>query len=97
MRSIENASEEQKGSQVLIFELFKSWGSCLDVNKLEMIIRQLPPELQKEVEDFVLFLLEKKANKRKKESFLKQDWAGGLKEYRNIYTSFYYRFFFSFY
>jgi len=59
----------------------------LDVNKLEMIIRQLPPELQKEVEDFVFFLLEKKANKRKKESFLKQDWAGGLKEYRNIYTS----------
>ena len=59
----------------------------LNINKLQIIIKQLPPELQKEVEDFALFLLEKKANKRKKESFLNQDWAGGLKEYRNVYTS----------
>jgi len=59
----------------------------LNSNKLEIIIKQLPPELQKEVEDFALFLLEKRANKRKKKSFLNQDWAGGLKEYRNVYTS----------
>ena len=59
----------------------------LNINKLKMIIKQLPPELQKEVEDFALFLLEKKAKKRKKKKYLKQNWAGGLKEYRDVYTS----------
>lgn len=54
---------------------------------LENLIKKLPPELQKEVEDFALFLLEKKVKEKKKEKFLKQDWAAGLKEYRNTYTS----------
>lgn len=48
-------------------------------------IKELPPELQQEVEDFVNFLMEKKAAKHGKK--LRQDWAGALKEYRNTYTS----------
>ncbi len=58
-----------------------------DVQKLGNIIKKLPPELQREVEDFVLFLLEKKVKIKKKRKFLKQDWAGELKEYKNVYTS----------
>jgi len=53
--------------------------------RLKDLIDQLPPELQQEVEDFVEFLMEKKGKKKGKK--LKQDWAGGLKEYRNQYTS----------
>jgi hypothetical protein len=48
-------------------------------------IRELPPELQREVEDFVNFLMEKKGAKHGRK--LRQDWAGMLKEYRNQYTS----------
>jgi len=59
----------------------------LNIYSLESIIKQLPSELQKEVEDFALFLLEKKVKNKKREKFLKQDWAGGLREYRDIYTS----------
>ena len=49
------------------------------------IIKELPPELQKEVEDFVNFLKEKQS--RKLEKKLRQDWAGALRDYRNQYTS----------
>lgn len=52
---------------------------------IEEKIRELPPELQQEVEDFVQFLLEKRAHKRGRK--LRQDWAGALKEYRGQYTS----------
>ena len=45
------------------------------------IVKQLPPELQKEVEDFVNFLKEKKAHQRGKK--LRQDWAGALRDYRD--------------
>lgn len=52
---------------------------------VEELIKKLPPELQKEVEDFIRFLLEKQKKKQRRK--LKMDWAGGLKEYRNQYTS----------
>ena len=45
----------------------------------------LPQELQAEVTDFVDFLLTKKAKKKTKTP--KLDWMGGLKEYREQYTS----------
>ncbi len=48
-------------------------------------IKELPPELQQEVGDFVEFLLEKRAKKKGK--FLRQDWAGALSEYREQYTA----------
>ncbi|HSE82992.1 MAG TPA: DUF2281 domain-containing protein [Thermodesulfobacteriota bacterium] len=49
------------------------------------MIGELPPELQKEVEDFVQFLKEKRGRKAGKK--LRQDWAGALKDYREQYTS----------
>lgn len=52
---------------------------------VEEKIKKLPPELHKEVEDYVDFLLARAKRKRGKK--LKLDWAGGLKEYRDIYTS----------
>ncbi len=52
---------------------------------IEDQIRELPPELQQEVEDFVGFLLEKYG--RKTEAKLKFDWEGALKDWRDHYTS----------
>ena len=52
---------------------------------LKELIDQLPPELQREVEDFARFLLEKR--KRKSEHRLRQDWAGALSKYKDQYTS----------
>lgn len=52
---------------------------------VEEKIKKLPPELHKEVEDYIDFLLEREKKKTGKK--LKLDWAGGLKEYRDKYTS----------
>ena len=52
---------------------------------LERKIEMLPPELQSEVMDFVDFLNTKKTKKKTKTP--KLDWMGGLKEYREQYTS----------
>lgn len=56
-----------------------------DEKMIEELIKELPPELRKEVEDFVEFLLAKHSRKRGR--YLRQDWAGALKEYREQYTS----------
>jgi hypothetical protein len=45
---------------------------------LKELIEQLPPELQQEVQDFVEFLLEKRAGKPKRKP--KFDWGGALKD-----------------
>ncbi|GAW90986.1 DUF2281 domain-containing protein [Calderihabitans maritimus] len=52
---------------------------------LEEMIKELPPELQQEVKDFVQFLLERRAQKPGRK--LRQDWAGALRDYRDQYTS----------
>jgi len=52
---------------------------------IEDKISKLPPNLIKEVEDFVGYLLEK--NKVAKSNYLKQNWAGSLNHVRNKYTS----------
>jgi len=49
------------------------------------MVKELPPELQQEVEDFVQFLIEKRARKPGRK--LRQDWAGALRDYRDQYTS----------
>ncbi len=54
---------------------------------LEEKIRELPPELRKEVEDFVEFLWEKRMQARRGTRKLRQDWAGALEEYCKQYTS----------
>jgi len=55
------------------------------MEKIEEKIKKLPPELQKQVLDFIDFLLQKKVKKKKKK--LKFKWIGGLKELRDKYTS----------
>ena len=52
---------------------------------VEEKIKKLPPELHKEVEDYVDFLLQKTEKKPGKKLGL--EWLGGLKEYRDKYTS----------
>jgi hypothetical protein len=48
-------------------------------------VKKLPPDLQHEVEDFVEFLLDRaKSSKTKK---MRLTWAGGLKSFRDQYTS----------
>jgi len=52
---------------------------------IEEIIKELPPEAQKEVRDFAVFLLEKRIKRpRRKPKF---DWAGSAKDLRDKYTS----------
>lgn len=51
----------------------------------EELIKELPPELQKEVYDFAKFLLEAKAHPRQKK--LRMTWAGALREFRDKFTS----------
>ena len=53
--------------------------------KLEDIVSGLPPDLRREVEDFIQFLIEKHVRKVGRK--LRQDWAGALKSYRHQYTS----------
>lgn len=48
-------------------------------------IERLPPDLREEVEDFVDFLLEKKMKRARRQ--LRLSWAGGLREFRDEYTS----------
>jgi hypothetical protein len=55
------------------------------MRSLDELIRDLPSDLQKEVLDFVEFLVEKRNRRRGKK--LRQDWAGALREYRDQYTS----------
>ena len=48
-------------------------------------IKNLPPALKKEVEEFVDVLLKKQ--RKKSRGKLKMDWAGGLRDLRGKYTS----------
>jgi len=52
---------------------------------LEKKISMLPPELNREVEDFIEFLIEKRLKRPKGKPKFK--WAGSLKEMREQYTS----------
>lgn len=51
---------------------------------LEEKVKQLSPELKKEVEEFVEFLLKKNLPQQQK---LRLSWAGGLREFREQFTS----------
>ena len=52
---------------------------------LDERIRELPPDLAQEVEDFLDFLLER--HRRKATRTPSFGWAGALKELRDQYTS----------
>ena len=55
------------------------------IDRIQELLRTLSPELQREVEDFVQFLFEKRTLKRG--GTLRQQWAGALREYRDQYTA----------
>jgi len=55
------------------------------MTKLERLVKELPPELHREAEDFLEFLLTKRSRKEKRA--LKLDWRGGLADLRDRYTS----------
>lgn len=55
------------------------------MENLEELIKKLPPELRQEVADFIQFLLSKRAGRKGRK--LRQDWGGGLEEYRQQYSS----------
>jgi hypothetical protein len=55
--------------------------------KLEDIIKELPQDLREELEDFAQFLWEKKFKQGFKRKKLRLTWVGGLKEYRDKFTS----------
>ncbi|HUT52741.1 MAG TPA: DUF2281 domain-containing protein [bacterium] len=59
------------------------------MKSLEELVKELPPDLRDEVRDFAEFVLEKNqaAKGKKKGRKLKLTWAGGLREYRDKYTS----------
>ena len=52
---------------------------------LPELIKELPPDVQMVVRDFVEFLLTKYG--RKSGEKLRQDWAGALRDYRDQYTA----------
>ncbi len=52
---------------------------------IEHKIRQIPPDLQREVEDFVDLLLSRISSGGQR--YVKQDWAGGLEQFREQYTA----------
>ncbi len=54
------------------------------VQSLIRMIEALPPELQREVQEFVNSLAKRAVKPTRK---LRQDWAGALREYRNQYTA----------
>jgi len=55
------------------------------MKNIEEIIKELPPELRHEVEDFVQSLLARQ--KRKTGVKLRLDWVGALRDFRDQYTS----------
>jgi hypothetical protein len=56
-----------------------------ELERIVDIIKALPPDLRKEVEDFALFLLEKRQHRKQKK--LRLSWAGALREYRDRFTA----------
>jgi hypothetical protein len=55
------------------------------MESIEELMEKLPPDLQQEVKDFARFLVEKKAKPKRKK--LRLTWAGGLREFRDEYSS----------
>ena len=52
---------------------------------LEQLLKELPPEAQAEVREFVEFVIRKRQRQTKGQ--LRQSWAGALENYREQFTS----------
>lgn len=87
MSSWERAVSKQGGSRIPVWDLTERWGmsSTRRIKSTEELVRELPPELQAEVRQFVEYLRYKK--RRRSKGPVGQSWAGALKEYRDQYTS----------
>ena len=48
-------------------------------------IKDMPPGIQQEIEDFADFILKKRG--RKSEYILRQDWAGALSDFKGQFNS----------
>ena len=57
----------------------------MDSSDILKKIQQLPTEMQKELADFIDSLIAK--SKMKNQHKLRLDWAGGLSEYKDQFTS----------
>ena len=57
----------------------------ISIKPLDELVRELPPDVQVEVRDFVEQLIAK--CQRVTGHKLRQDWAGGLRDYRDQYTA----------
>ena len=55
------------------------------MTRLEQLVKELPPELHREAEDFMEFLLAKRS--RKSKAALTLDWHGGVRDLRDRCTS----------
>ena len=55
------------------------------IDEVVKVTTGLPERLQREVRDFARFLAEKKAHPQRRK--LRLDWAGGLRDLRDKYTS----------
>jgi len=55
------------------------------MTRIEAMIKELPPDLQQEVEDFVQFLLEKRV--RKSTGPFSLNWRGAMRDLREQYSS----------
>jgi hypothetical protein len=56
----------------------------LAAKPLDELVKELPPDVEAEVRDFIEFLLSKR---RRVTGTLRQDWAGALRDVRDRYTS----------
>jgi len=56
-----------------------------EIKQLDQLLKELPPESQAEVRDFVESLINKR--QRKSNGHLRQTWASGLEDYREQFTS----------
>ena len=52
---------------------------------LSELVEELPPDVQREVRDFVEFLISKHSRTPGKK--LRQDWAGALRDYSDQYSA----------
>ncbi len=55
------------------------------MSEIEEMVKNLPPDIRIQVQDFVEFLIERKKQNRR--TILRQDWAGALRDVKLEYTS----------
>ena len=56
-----------------------------ETKALDQLLKELPPESQAKIRDFVESLIKKR--KGKANGHLRQSWAGALQDYREQFTS----------